>query len=137
MCPSCLAMPEYVEREAGWLCMLSLNRQVALLEMHLIFSQNLLNRVKESLHRRRTYCSVGSVCSVVTSRFMYRTSTRSQPLLLSIHVSFRLSTFRVVSSCCVWQQTDMPKICASVVDRETPLDDGFKFLINNFAGLDA
>lgn len=35
------------------------------------------------------------------------------------------------------QQTDMPKICASVVDREKPLDDGFKFLINNFAGLDA
>ncbi|CAN0145288.1 unnamed protein product [Scytosiphon promiscuus] len=34
-------------------------------------------------------------------------------------------------------QTDMPKICDSVVDREKPLDDGFKFLINNFAGLDA
>lgn len=35
------------------------------------------------------------------------------------------------------QQTDMPKICASVVDREVALDDGFKLLINNFAGLDA
>lgn len=37
----------------------------------------------------------------------------------------------------ILQQTDMPKICASVVDREKTLDDGFKFLINNFAGLDA
>lgn len=35
-----------------------------------------------------------------------------------------------------FQQTDMPKICASVVDREKPLDDGFKLLINNFAGID-
>ncbi len=38
---------------------------------------------------------------------------------------------------CALQQTDLPKICDSVVDREKPLDDGFKFLINNFAGLDS
>ena len=33
-------------------------------------------------------------------------------------------------------QTDMPKICQSVVDREIPLDDGYKIIIASIAGLD-
>lgn len=31
---------------------------------------------------------------------------------------------------------DMPKICQSVVDREVPLDDGYKILIKGIAGLE-
>jgi nuclear protein localization protein 4 homolog len=33
-------------------------------------------------------------------------------------------------------QTDMPKICQSVVNREIPLDDGYKIIIASIAGLD-
>lgn len=50
-------------------------------------------------------------------------------VLSDFHLLFFLTAFLDL-------QNDMPKICASVVDREKPLDDGFKFLINNFAGLD-
>jgi nuclear protein localization family protein 4 len=33
--------------------------------------------------------------------------------------------------------TDMPKICASVRDRENvPLDDGYKIIITSMAGMD-
>lgn len=53
------------------------------------------------------------------------------------YVSACLSACVLAAKTLVLQQTDMPKICDSVVDREKPLDDGFKFLINNFAGLDA
>lgn len=34
---------------------------------------------------------------------------------------------------CLDMNTDMPKICASVVDRSVPLDEGFKVLINTYA----
>mmetsp|Transcript_15663 Transcript_15663/g.33071 ORF Transcript_15663/g.33071 Transcript_15663/m.33071 type:complete len:504 (+) Transcript_15663:63-1574(+) len=33
-------------------------------------------------------------------------------------------------------KTDMPKICASVKDREVPLDDGYKIIITSMAGMD-
>lgn len=55
----------------------------------------------------------------------------------SVSVCVRSSGFVWMARVARTQQTDMPKICASVVDREKTLDDGFKFLINNFAGLDA
>lgn len=54
-----------------------------------------------------------------------------------IGVSFSIRSTRIFIHSTLSQQTDMPKICASVVDREVALDDGFKLLINNFAGLDA
>jgi nuclear protein localization family protein 4 len=31
---------------------------------------------------------------------------------------------------------DFPKICASVVDRSVPLDDGYKLIIKSMAGMD-
>ena len=31
--------------------------------------------------------------------------------------------------------SDMPKICLSIKDRSVPLDEGFKMIINNFAGI--
>lgn len=34
-------------------------------------------------------------------------------------------------------QTDIPKICRSVVDREIPLDEGYKLIIASMAGLDS
>lgn len=33
-------------------------------------------------------------------------------------------------------QADFPKICASVVDRSVPLDDGYKLIIKSMAGMD-
>ena len=33
-------------------------------------------------------------------------------------------------------EADMPKILASVADRDVPLDDGYKILISSIAGLD-
>ncbi len=31
-------------------------------------------------------------------------------------------------------KTDMPKICASVIDREIPLDEGYILIINSMLG---
>ena len=31
---------------------------------------------------------------------------------------------------------DLPKICASIVDRDVPLDDGYKLIIKSLAGLE-
>jgi nuclear protein localization protein 4 homolog len=31
---------------------------------------------------------------------------------------------------------DLPKICEAIKDREKPLDEGFKIIINQFAGVD-
>jgi nuclear protein localization protein 4 homolog len=31
---------------------------------------------------------------------------------------------------------DFPKICASIVDRSVPLDDGYKLIIKSMAGMD-
>jgi len=35
------------------------------------------------------------------------------------------------------RNNDIPKICKSVVDREIPLDDGYKIIISSMAGLDS
>ncbi|CAM9492145.1 unnamed protein product [Discosporangium mesarthrocarpum] len=50
-------------------------------------------------------------------------------LLSDFHLLVFLSQFLDI-------QTDLPRICESVVDREKPLDDGFKLIINHRAGLE-
>ena len=34
-------------------------------------------------------------------------------------------------------ENDMPKICQSIANRDTPLDDGYKIILTSIAGLDA
>ncbi|EJK59513.1 hypothetical protein THAOC_20248 [Thalassiosira oceanica] len=49
-----------------------------------------------------------------------------------------LSDFSLLLYLCKFMdvKTDMPKICASVKDREIPLDDGYKIIITSMAGMD-
>ena len=49
-----------------------------------------------------------------------------------------LSDFSLLLYLCKFMdvKTDMPKICASVANRDIPLDDGYKIIITSMAGMD-